>query len=433
MARRDALTALFAGLAAIVTLLVALIVWVNLRGEAPIGDAVVDVTPQLVERGAYLARAGNCAACHTARGGAPYAGGRAIDTPFGVVFGSNLTPDPEHGLGRWNADHFWRAMHHGRSRDGRLLNPAFPYPNFTRITRADSDALFAYLRSLPAVAQPNRAHELDFPFSTQAALAVWRALYFRAARVEPNTNRTAEHERGAYLVQGLAHCSACHGARNALGATAQADELKTFGGALMPLQDWYAPSLLRADEAALADWPVDDVVALLKTGVSPRGSVLGPMAEVVFGSTQHLSDADVRAMATYLQSLPQQPPAPVRLRRVEPAQMRVGSEIYEARCAGCHGKAGEGARLEGSFSAVRVIPPLAGNRAVTMHPPANVIRVVLSGGYPPATAGNPRPFGMPPLGQDLNDAEVAAVVTFIRNSWGHQAGAVRQHEVARLR
>jgi mono/diheme cytochrome c family protein len=169
----------------------AIIIWLNVRGEAPIheAEAVRPASPELVARGAYLALAGNCAACHTARGGAPYAGGRGIDTPFGIVYGGNLTPDETTGLGRWNADHFWRAMHHGRSRDGRLLYPAFPYPEFTRVTRADSDALFAYLRSLPAANAPNRAHELRFPYRTQAALALWRALFFRPAAFEGEAGR----------------------------------------------------------------------------------------------------------------------------------------------------------------------------------------------------------------------------------------------------
>lgn len=405
----------------------ALVAYLNLRGEAPLRDTAFTPTAAQVERGRYLATLGNCGACHTARGGAPFAGGRPIDTPFGVVYGSNLTPDPEHGLGRWSADHFWRAMHHGRSRDGRLLSPAFPYPNFTRLVRDDSDALFAYLRSLPPVAQPNRAADVQFPFDTQPALAVWRALFFRAGSFTPDATRDAAFNRGAYLVQGLAHCTACHGERNLFGATS---ESLAFSGGLLPMQGWYAPSLARTDEAGVADWPADDVVALLKTGSAPRGSVLGPMAEVVFRSTQHASDDDLRAIAAFLQALPKADPPRTRKRTVEAAEMRRGAQVYEARCADCHGNAGQGAA---SGPHARAVPPLAGNRAVTMAEAANVIRVVISGGYPPATAGNPRPFGMPPLGQELNDAEIAAVVTFIRNTWGHAAGAVRPHEVARLR
>ncbi len=414
-------------LLASVTLLAAgaaIIFWLNVRGEAPIDEAaaVRPASPELVARGAYLALVGNCAACHTARGGVPYAGGRGIDTPFGVVYGGNLTPDDATGLGRWSADHFWRALHHGRSRDGRLLYPAFPYPDLTRVTRADSDALFAYLRSLPPVNAPNRAHELRFPYRMQAALAVWRALFFRPAAFEPEAGRSVEFNRGAYLVRGLAHCGACHGQRNLLGATR---ESPAFSGGQLPMQNWYAPSLSAASEAGVVDWEPQQVVALLRDGVAPRASVLGPMAEVVFRSTQHLTEADLRAMAVFLTSLPPTAPAAARGRATDAAQMQRGAQLYEAHCADCHGAQGQGAA--GAY------PALAGNRAVTMVPAINAIRVIISGGFPPATAGNPRPYGMPPLGQELNDADIAAVLSFVRNRWGNQAPAIAQHEVAALR
>jgi mono/diheme cytochrome c family protein len=231
-------------------------------------------TPAQLARGEVLAHAGNCIACHTARGGAPYAGGRAIVTPFGTVYGSNLTPDPETGLGRWTSGQFWRAMHHGRSADGRRLLPAFPYTEFTRLARGDTDALFAWLRTLPPVKQPPKPAELRFPYDTTAALAVWRVLFFRPGEWQPDATRSAEWNRGAYLVNGAAHCAACHGGRNALGASASAG----FGGGLIPARNWYAPSLARADEAGVADWPEAEIVALLKTGQSVRGTALGPMA-----------------------------------------------------------------------------------------------------------------------------------------------------------
>lgn len=422
--RPRAVALLLLALAALATAAAAIVAWLNVRGAASVADAAVatPATPDLVARGAYLALVGNCAACHTARGGVPYAGGRGIDTPFGTVYGGNLTPDDATGLGRWNADHFWRALHHGRSRDGRLLYPAFPYPEFTRVTRADSDALFAYLRSLPPVSAPNRAHELRFPYRTQAALAVWRALFFRAGGFEPEAGRSAEFNRGAYLVRGLAHCGACHGARNPLGATR---ESLTFSGGQLPMQHWYAPSLTSPLEAGLADWEPEHVVALLRDGVSPRASALGPMAEVVFRSTQHLAEADLRAIAVFLTSLPPSKPKPVRGRVPDAAQMQRGAQLYEAHCADCHGAQGQGAA--GAY------PPLAGNRAVTMVPAINAIRVVISGGFPPATAGNPRPFGMPPLGQALSDEDIAAVLSYVRNRWGNQAPAIAPHEVAALR
>lgn len=204
-------------LALLLGTLAATVVWLNLRGEEPLDAASPTVTPALVERGAALARAGNCAACHTARGGARYSGGRGIETPFDTVHSSNLTPDAAHGLGAWSAAQFRRALEHGRSRDGRLLYPAFPYPNFTIVSRDDADALWAYPRSVPAAAQSNRAHELRWPCSTQWALAVWRALFFEAETFVPEPARGEAWNRGAHLVRGLGHCNACHAARTASG------------------------------------------------------------------------------------------------------------------------------------------------------------------------------------------------------------------------
>ncbi|MFY3386644.1 c-type cytochrome [Paracidovorax sp. MALMAid1276] len=402
----------------------AIVITLNVQGEAPLpaGDTLQS-TSDLVRRGEYLARVGNCMACHTPQGGAPYGGGRGIETPFGVVHSSNLTPDTTHGIGTWTSAEFWRALHHGRSKDGRLLYPAFPYPNYTQVTREDSDAIFAYLQSLPAVAEPNRAHALRFPYNTQAAVAVWRALFFVPGAPQPDAAQTAEYNRGAYLVNGLGHCTACHTPRNALGATTDA---KAFTGGLIPVQNWYAPALNAAHEAGVKAWRAEDVMALLQTGVAPQGSVLGPMAEVVFRSTQYLSDADARAMAVYLQALPQQPPAERAPPPAPPAAaMARGAKVYEQQCAQCHG--GEGQGESGAF------PPLAGNRAVMLADPTNLVRVVLQGGYLPATAGNPRPHGMPPFQQVLSDDDIAAVTTFVRNQWGNRAPAVGTIEVYRAR
>ena len=414
-----------ATLLALAALLIALIAWLNLRGEDPLApDAAASAPAEQVARGAYLARAGNCMGCHTERGGAMYAGGRGVPTPFGTVFAPNLTPDKTSGLGEWSAAEFWRALHNGRARDGRLLYPAFPYPNYTRVTRADSDAIFAYLRSLPAVAQTNRAHTLSFPFDQQAALAVWRALYFRPAQHEVDASRSADWNRGAYLVEGLGHCNACHASRNALGATTSPLDL---AGGLIPVQNWYAPSLASPHEAGVADWSDEHVVALLKTGVSQRGAVMGPMSEVVSGSTQHLSEPDLRAMASYLKGL-----APPAIKEQTASQGRgpsatggPGTKLYDQHCAACHGDAGEG--VPG------VYPALAGSRAVTMQTPANLVHMVLEGGFPPATAGNPRPYGMPPFATVLSNDEVAQLLTHVRSSWGNQAAAVSALDVTRFR
>jgi mono/diheme cytochrome c family protein len=414
------------GLLAVLVLLAAAVFALNRRDEAPIDERAPPLvaTQAQIQRGAYLARVGNCAACHTARGGQPFAGGLGIPTPFGTVYASNITPDAATGIGRWSAAHFWRAMHNGRARDGRLLYPAFPYPNFTQVTRQDSDALYAYLRSLAPVSQPNRPHALRFPANMPGALAIWRALFFTPGVHRDEPSREASWNRGAYLVRGLGHCNACHASRNALGAT-RTESLELSGG-LIPMQNWYAPSLASAEEAGVADWERADVVALLKTGVSARSAVMGPMAEVVYRSTQYLDEADLAAMATYLQSLPQAPVQRVRpLVRLDATTRERGAKLYETHCAQCHGKHGEGV--------AHAYPPLAGSRAVTMDNPANLVRAVLAGGFAPSTAGNPRPYGMPPFGQTLSESEIATLLTYIRASWGNQAQPVSALQVMRYR
>jgi mono/diheme cytochrome c family protein len=424
LARAGLALGLFSGVAT------AWVLWRNVDGEEPVQPlergAPRPADAATLARGEYLARAGNCLGCHTVRGGEPGAGGRAIATPFGTVYSSNLTPDDDTGLGRWSASEFRRALRHGRSRDGRLLTPAFPYPNFTRVTREDADALYAWLMSRAAVKQPNRPHELRFPYRLQAALAVWRALYFRAEPFVPDPARSAAWNRGSYLVNGLGHCMACHAARNFLGATAQGTEA---GGAIVSSQHWYAPSLADGREAGVADWPAEDVVALLRTGTSPRGTAMGPMAEVVARSTQHLSEDDLRAMAEYLRAygqaavLPAAADATARLRAPEEVMAR-GRALYAEHCAVCHGKQGQG---------TPGIAALAGSRAARLATPHNVIQAIRHGGFAPATAGNPRPFGMPPFRALLSEDEIAAVASHVRGSWGNDAGGVQPLDVWRVK
>ena len=406
------------------------VAWLNVAGEAPIAAdaAPSNGTPEQVARGEYLVRVGNCMTCHTARGGTPWAGGRGIATPFGTVYAGNLTPDPDTGLGRWSADHFWRALHHGRSADGRLLYPAFPYPDLSRVRREDSDAIYFYLRTLSPVRQAATPHALDFPYDTQAALAVWRALFFRPGGFEPDASRSAEWNRGAYLVRGLGHCAACHGGRNPFGATPERG--LSLAGGLIPMRNWYAPALTSPDEAGVADWETAHVVALLRDGTSPRGSALGPMADVVYRSLQYLRDDDLQAIAVFLKSLPQQRSAASQRKPPDPAQVDAGGRLYDTHCADCHGAQGEGVK---TATGAMMLPPLAGNRTVTMEPPANLIRVIVHGGFLPATRGNPRPFGMPPFGLVLTDTEIASLASFLRASWGHAAGEVLPQDVARYR
>jgi mono/diheme cytochrome c family protein len=380
----------------------------------------------LIKKGEYLARAGDCIACHTVRGGKIFAGGLPMATPFGTLYTPNITPDDRAGIGKWSADDFYRAMHTGRSKDGSLLYPAFPFTSYTKVSRADSDAIYAYLRSVPPVSVPSRPHELKFPFNNRNLLIGWRTLFFREGEYKPDPTKSVEWNRGAYLVEGLGHCGMCHTSINMMGAPVNSS---AFAGGLIPLQNWYAPSLT-SSEGGLGDWDIKDISSLLKTGVSQRGAVFGPMADVIHNSLQYVSDDDVQAMATYLKTIPQKKEAPENM-QMETSDtfggelLQQGQKIYHDQCAKCHAENGLG--MPPNF------PPLANNQSIQMHSAVNPIRMVLNGGYPPSTQGNPRPYGMPPFAQALSNQEVAAVVTYIRMTWGNKGTPVSPQQVADLR
>jgi len=369
--------------------------------------------PEKITKGAYLAKVGNCAGCHTVPGGPAMAGGRRLDTPYGAVFTSNLTPDDATGLGRWSADDFHRAMHEGLSPDGRRLVPAFPYTSYTHVSREDNDALFAYLRSLPPVKLARRAHELRFPFGTPVAMAVWQWFNFTPA-AELQRSPAEGITRGAYLVTGLGHCGECHAPRNRWSAPGSRLE----GGA-MPGDGWFAPSLHPGPGAS--DEPAQ-TVALLRDGINARGVASGPMAKVVLDSTQHWLPADLQWAASYLSNLPPAP-APSQAPEADPTLRATGARLYTDRCADCHGADGQGVR--------GVYPPLAGNPTVVQPSVLTLIRVLDHGGFAAATAGNPKPYGMPPA--MLSNEEMAAVLTYVRQSWSQRAHAVSTLDVLRSR
>jgi mono/diheme cytochrome c family protein len=409
--------------------------WGDLLLPTPTTATEAAQTPQAssvqIEQGRYLALAGNCMACHTTRGSAPFAGGRRIDTPFGGVYSSNLTPDPETGLGRWTAQDFWQAMHRGRSKDARLLAPTFPYNHTSVITRQDSDAIFAWLNTLAPVVQAQPAHTLVWPVGTQPALAVWRSLFFEPSPFQADKTQSVEWNRGAYLVQGLGHCAACHSPRNALGASGAVNDLS---GGLMPVANWYAPDLTRDSESGMASTPLPEIVRLLRTGASDSAQTSGPMGEVVQHSLQHLQETDLQAMSVYLQSRAQSTPQPAPA-KAEPARISLqvatlGSAVYERQCLQCHGEQGAGVK---TASGEVAYPALAGNRAVLLKDPTNLVQLVLYGGYGPATEGHPRPFGMPPAVLELQDRDIAAVLTHLRTRWGNQASEVTPLQVNRIR
>ncbi|MEI2414581.1 cytochrome c [Orrella sp. JC864] len=419
-------------LAGLALLALAALFWLGAReprdtaAPGPATGAPPD-TQARIEQGRYLAALGNCMACHTAPGGTPYAGGRGIPTPFGEFFGPNLTPDPEYGIGQWSADDFWRALRHGKRPDGSLLYPAFPYTSYRHVSREDADALYAYLQSLPAARQPSAAHRLAFPYDQRPLIALWRALYFNPSAGMPPGDAAQQADpqwlRGRYLVQGLAHCAECHTARNRLGAMHEDARLQ---GGIIPAQNWYAPPLTGDLATGLGNWSEQDIAELLRSGISRHGFASGPMAESVHNGLQYASPEDARAMARYLKSLPAagldaRPRGPAPLAGV----MEQGARLYTQYCAQCHQDDGRGV--------AQAWPPLAGNLTVTAAEPVNAIRLVLSGGFAPSTALQPQPHGMPPFAHVLTDADIAAVVTYIRNSWGNQAGAVTLPQVRRVR
>ncbi len=377
----------------------------------------------VISKGQYLATLGNCAACHTQLGGTPYAGGAALKTKYGVFFAPNITPHPQAGIGLWTSDDFWRAMHHGRSKDGRLLYPAFPYPNYTLVSRDDSDALFAYLQSIAGSDQPSQAHQVQWPYSTSTALAVWRAFSFKAASFVADPQQSLTVNRGRYLMGGLGHCSACHGTRNQLSANGGPFSL---GGSMMPQGDWYSPSLESAKEAGVGHWEMAEIVQLLKTGITQTASVQGPMAEVVFKSTQYWRDEDLNALALAVKQVakPDAPTSTSRNPMMAPNPTPQGLALYQQHCAACHGEQGQSATA---------YPALVNNRAVLMDNTSNMIRMTLSGGFLPATAGNPRPFGMPPFAHVLTDEQIALVLSAVRGSWGNAGAPVEAYTVNRQR
>lgn len=382
-------------------------------------------TQAAIERGLYLTRVGDCAACHTVEEEKPYAGDFELPTPFGNIYTSNLTPDPETGLGLWTADDFYRAMHEGIGDEGERLYPAFPYTHFTIVTREDSDAIFAYLQTLEPVRQIVREPDFPWPLSNRTALAGWNLINFEPQPFEPNADKSEAWNRGKYLVEGLAHCSGCHSPRDLTGAEKEGAEAYTGGHA----EGWYAPSLRAGNEGeGIGEWSEAALVDYLRYGRNDHSAAFGPMAEVIQKSTQYLEEDDARAIAVYLKDLPDKPEEvearPEPISQDDPA-MQLGQTIYATQCSACHGPEGEG--VPGLFA------PLAGSSLTHAADPITVIRLIYEGGRSAVTDRYPTPHAMPPFGWKLDDEELAAVTTYIRNSFGNAAPAVEPGAVAELR
>ena len=383
---------------------------------------------ELIARGAYLAKAGNCASCHTAEGGEFMAGGLAFDTPFGTLYSTNISPDPETGIGDWSERDFLNSMRHGLRPNGEHLYPAFPYTAFTKIENEDVLALYTYFRSIPAVPQTAFENSLTFPFNIRSLMAVWKTLFFDAGEFKTNESQNEQWNRGAYLVDALAHCSACHSPRNLLGA--EKTHLAMSGGEYIDRvnneakRPWSAPNIT-ATQRGLDLWSHQDLKDYLKTARNDILESFGPMNEVIINSTSYLSEDDVGAMATYLKNLT---PIAVALGSApDPQLMGRGRTIYNLHCGTCHLPTGEGDP--------KMAPKLhAGSLVVQSENPASMINAIL---YSPKTPGPPLlPKWRHPMEEFqylLDDNEVAAVASFIRNSWSNSAGIVTAEHVARQR
>ena len=377
-----------------------------------------------VKRGLYLTRVGDCEACHTVAGQPSYAGNRALPTPFGTIYSANLTPDPDTGIGDWNADTFFRALDQGVGEDGERLYPAFPYTHFTYVTREDSDAIFAYLQSLDPVRNEIRVPELPPLIGMRASMRAWNLLNFEEKDFVPDPEKSADWNRGRYLVEGLGHCSACHSPRNLIGAEKQGSARYTGGMA----EGWFAPSLRAEGRDGIGDWPETELKAFLKHGRNDRTAAFGPMAEVIDKSTRWMTDADISAVVAYLRDLPvdaEEEADREEAARPDDTVMTLGAEIYATQCAACHGPKGEG--VKGMFAT------LAGSSLVHSRNPTTLIRAVLDGAKAVPTDRYPTPFAMPPFHWKLSDAEVAATLTYVRNAFGNSASAVTEEAVADLR
>jgi mono/diheme cytochrome c family protein len=388
---------------------------------AVIGSAKADPDNYVIgQRGRALAIAGDCVACHTAPSGKPFAGGLALATPFGVIMTPNITPDDATGIGRWTQAEFSRAMHEGRGRNGSYLYPAFPYPYFTEVTREDTDAIYDYLRTLAPVTNAVNRRTLPFPFSVRALMIGWNSLFFKPSPFVPDAQRSAEFNRGAYLVEGLGHCGACHTPLNAFGANKASQFLQGNR-----IDDWTAPNITNDQQSGLGKWSVDDIVQYLKNGQTRTTTASGPMRDVIENSTSKMAEADLKAIAVYLRERGSAGiPAPAAVPASDP-RMQVGQAIFVDTCSACHTRNGSG--IEHMF------PRLADNAIIKQSDPTTLVRIVLTGVRGAGTDAFPTSPAMPSFGYRLDDNQVAAVVTYIRNSWGNNASAVDAGMVKTLR
>ncbi|MBR0753634.1 cytochrome c [Bradyrhizobium jicamae] len=395
-----------------------LLAGVVLCGAFQPGECAAAPSEEMIARGKALVIAGDCASCHTVDPQKPFAGGKRIETPFGSITSPNLTPDRDTGIGGWSDDDFVRALREGVSPSGARYYPAFPYPSFTKLTRDDILAIRAYLGTIAPVSNRAPPPDLRWPLNYRVLMRAWNALFFTPGIFQPDQSKSAEWNRGGYLVEGLAHCGACHTPKNMFGADKAG---QAFGGSA--IQGVFAPRLDAAARSGLKSWSVDDIVEYLQSGRNARSHAGPLMSEVIVNSTSRMADADVRAIAVYLKGLPAGAPEP-EVTPPSPESMRDGQRIYRSACVACH-------EIDGS-SAPRIYPPLPGNANLQSADAASTIRIILDGAQTVTTPRAPNPGSMPSYPK-LTDQEIADVTNYIRNSWGNAAPVVSADEVAKAR
>jgi mono/diheme cytochrome c family protein len=400
-------------------------------------DATEGTSAQIA-RGAYLAKAADCAGCHTAADhGAPYAGGLGMSSPFGTIVSTNITPDRQHGIGNYSYEDFARALREGVAPGGKRLYPAMPYPSFAKITDEDMHALYAFMmHGVPPVStDPPRTH-VPFPFNQRWALGIWRRLFAPSATFAPRADRDAAWNRGAYLVQGLGHCGSCHTPRGLAYQERGYDESSKHYLAGGVNDNWYAPNLRADPGSGLGRIGEADIASFLKTGHGGGMVAFGSMVQTVEDSLQYLDDADLRAVAAYLKSLPAtgaadgawsaaSGPAPAFKTRAPDTSPAMGEAAYTSFCAECHRPRGEGVP--------NVFPALADNPSVISEDTTSLIRLLVEGGNSPATKHGPPRQAMPAFAGQLTDVQIAQVLTYVRASWGNDARPVTANDVASLR
>jgi mono/diheme cytochrome c family protein len=370
-----------------------------------------------IERGRYLVVAADCGSCHGMPGSnRPFSGGRPIETPFGSLAAPNITPDRETGIGAWTDDEFDAAVRRGRSRDGARLYPAMPFPYYSRMSREDIRDIRAYLNTVEPVHHAVQVNRLPFPLNLRASMIVWDAFYFKPEEFRPDPSKSAEWNRGAYLVQGPEHCGACHTPKTFLGGDKSAEPMQGY-----TLQGWTAPAIT-SGQGPLRDWSLEDIAAYLKTGHNSNAAAAGLMAEVVDLSTSKLTDGDVKAIATYLKDVS----GPLQETSSSPQKdvLAAGGAIYQDLCAACHRQDGKGVPS--------MFPNLAETATLKAKDPSTVIRVLLQGAQTVSTDREPTGPAMPAFGWQLDDAQIAAVATYVREHFGH-APAVSEGEVRKAR